>query len=89
MGGQGKRILICDSCDCGALLMSLVHIEQYLNLLKPPGFHMFCLNPPLANIPQGQWFCHNYLFSMGSNFGFDEGKENSLLGFRDHKFWHL
>lgn len=53
------------------------------------GFHMFCLDPPLASIPKGQWFCHICLFE--SDFGFDEGEEHSLTSFqaRDLEFRKL
>ncbi|KAH7922065.1 hypothetical protein BV22DRAFT_1197718 [Leucogyrophana mollusca] len=52
------------------------------------GFHMFCLDPPLATIPKGQWFCHTCLFGTGGDFGFDEGEEHSLSSFqaRDLEF---
>ncbi|TBU33002.1 PLU-1-like protein-domain-containing protein [Dichomitus squalens] len=55
------------------------------------GFHMFCLDPPLANIPRGQWFCHSCLFGTGGDFGFDEGQEHSLSSFqaRDREFRRL
>ncbi|KAI0355366.1 hypothetical protein OH77DRAFT_1479882 [Trametes cingulata] len=55
------------------------------------GFHMFCLDPPLTNIPRGQWFCHNCLFGTGGDFGFDEGQEHSLSTFqaRDLEFRRL
>ena len=52
---------------------------------------MFCLDPPLANIPRGQWFCHICLFGTGGDFGFDEGEEHSLSSFqaRDLEFRRL
>ncbi|KAI0677218.1 PLU-1-like protein-domain-containing protein [Trametes maxima] len=55
------------------------------------GFHMFCLDPPLVNIPRGQWFCHTCLFGTGGDFGFDEGEEHSLSSFqaRDLEFRRL
>ncbi|CCM06448.1 uncharacterized protein FIBRA_08712 [Fibroporia radiculosa] len=55
------------------------------------GFHMFCLDPPLAAIPKGQWFCHTCLFGTGGDFGFDEGEEHSLSSFqaRDLEFRRL
>ena len=88
---HGERMLICDGCDCGASPASLVRIKPSPNPLGPPGFHMFCLDPPLANIPRGQWFCHNCLFGTGGDFGFDEGEEHSLSSFqaRDREFRRL
>ncbi|KAI0701172.1 PLU-1-like protein-domain-containing protein [Cytidiella melzeri] len=55
------------------------------------GFHTFCLSPPLASIPKGQWFCHTCLFGTGSDFGFDEGEEHCLSSFqaRDLEFRRL
>lgn len=52
---------------------------------------MFCLDPPLASIPKGQWFCHICLFGTGGDFGFDEGEEHSLSSFqaRDLEFRKL
>jgi hypothetical protein len=59
--------------------------------LHPPGFHMFCLDPPLTVIPKGQWFCHTCLFGTGDDFGFDEGEEHCLSSFqaRDLEFRKL
>ena len=52
---------------------------------------MFCLDPPLSNIPRGQWFCHLCLFGTGGDFGFDEVEEHSLSSFqaRDLEFRRL
>ncbi|KAI0287615.1 PLU-1-like protein-domain-containing protein [Russula brevipes] len=52
------------------------------------GFHMFCLEPPLATVPRGQWFCPTCIFGTGGDFGFDEGEEHSLSSFhaRDREF---
>lgn len=49
---------------------------------------MFCLDPPLINIPRGQWFCHTCLFGTGGDYGFDEGEIHSLSSFqaRDLEF---
>ena len=49
---------------------------------------MFCLVPPLASVPKGQWFCHTCLFGTGGDYGFDEGEEHSLSSFqaRDSAF---
>ena len=52
---------------------------------------MFCLDPPLASIPKGQWFCHTCLMGTGGDFGFDEGEEHTLSTFqaRDLEFRRL
>ena len=89
---RGEQMLICDGCDCGAWSISVVRSESCPPTSpKPPGFHMFCLDPPLSNIPRGQWFCHICLFGTGGDFGFDEGEEHSLSSFqaRDREFRRL
>jgi histone demethylase JARID1 len=52
------------------------------------GFHMDCLDPPIATIPADNWFCFNCLSSSGGDYGFDEGEEHSLSSFhaRDLEF---
>ena len=49
---------------------------------------MFCLNPPLHEIPKEQWFCYPCLSGTGGDYGFDEGEEHSLTSFqaRDLEF---
>jgi len=49
---------------------------------------MFCLDPPLATVPRGQWFCPTCIIGTGGDFGFDEGEEHSLSSFqaRDREF---
>ncbi|KAF8341476.1 PLU-1-like protein-domain-containing protein [Cantharellus anzutake] len=44
------------------------------------GFHTYCLDPPLAAIPKGQWYCHSCVFD--TDYGFDEGEDHSLLSFQ-------
>eukprot|EP01103_Thecamoeba_quadrilineata_P007435 TRINITY_DN17313_c0_g1_i1.p1 TRINITY_DN17313_c0_g1~~TRINITY_DN17313_c0_g1_i1.p1 ORF type:complete len:782 (-),score=154.41 TRINITY_DN17313_c0_g1_i1:14-2359(-) len=41
------------------------------------GTHIYCLNPPLNEIPSGEWFCSHCL-----DFGFDEGPEFSVDTFQ-------
>ncbi|KAJ8087034.1 hypothetical protein PM082_005859 [Marasmius tenuissimus] len=55
------------------------------------GFHMFCLNPPLLDVPKEQWFCYPCLSGTGGDYGFDEGEEHSLTSFqaRDLEFRRL
>jgi histone demethylase JARID1 len=55
------------------------------------GFHMDCLDPPIATIPAENWFCYNCLSQTGGDFGFDEGEEHSLSSFqaRDLEFRRL
>ena len=72
-------VVSCTRGACDSLMSKFGYI---------PGFHMFCLVPPLTSIPRGQWFCHTCLFGTGGDFGFDEGEEHSLSSFqaRDEAF---
>lgn len=46
------------------------------------GYHMYCLDPPLAAVPKSQWFCPPCLMGTGNDFGFDDGETHTL-----HSFW--
>lgn len=63
----------------------------FMHLISSPGYHIFCLDPPLSAIPRGQWFCSKCLFGTGGDFGFDEGEEHTLQSFmqRDRTFRRL
>ncbi|KZT62830.1 hypothetical protein CALCODRAFT_552334 [Calocera cornea HHB12733] len=66
--------------------------DDNVNMLLCDGcdsaFHMYCLDPPLTQIPKSKWFCHACLFGTGGDYGFDEGQEHSLESFhmRDVEF---
>ena len=45
------------------------------------GYHMYCLTPPLQNIPKTDWYCAKCLVA-GDEFGFEEGEEYSLSSFQ-------
>lgn len=79
-------MLLCDGCDCGIFAPQFRKVLLFNFIIA--GFHIFCLDPPLATIPKGQWFCHVCLFGTGGDFGFDEGEEHSLSSFqaRDLEF---
>ena len=40
------------------------HDDDHSNLLLCEGcndeYHTYCLNPPLRNVPSGDWFCGEY-----------------------------
>ena len=36
------------------------------------GYHMYCLNPPLKSIPEGDWFCLNCFKVPLDDFGFED-----------------
>ncbi|CAH7665886.1 ARID DNA-binding domain-containing protein, partial [Phakopsora pachyrhizi] len=46
------------------------------------GFHLQCLTPPLEAVPDGNWYCDACIVSTGNEFGFEEGKEHTLLSFQ-------
>ncbi|WVO18096.1 hypothetical protein L204_105797 [Cryptococcus depauperatus] len=53
------------------------------------GFHIYCLDPPLAVVPiHEEWFCTSCLLSQGEDFGFEEGEEHCIPSFhaRDTTF---
>ncbi|KAF9431525.1 hypothetical protein BGZ76_000196 [Entomortierella beljakovae] len=45
------------------------------------GYHMYCLTPPLQQIPKTDWYCAKCLIA-GDDFGFEEGEEYSLSSFQ-------
>ncbi|KAJ3215836.1 hypothetical protein HDU67_010256 [Dinochytrium kinnereticum] len=49
------------------------------------GFHLDCLVPPLAAVPQtDEWFCPDCLRSYGNDYGFEDGGDYTLAEF--HRF---
>jgi histone demethylase JARID1 len=48
------------------------------------GYHTYCLDPPLAAVPTGDWFCAECTRTESSDtsFGFKEGFEHSLESFK-------
>lgn len=43
---------------------------------RPAGFHIFCLDPPLEDIPENEtWYCPSCLIGNGAEFGFDEVRQ--------------
>ncbi|KAL8293089.1 hypothetical protein RQP46_000783 [Phenoliferia psychrophenolica] len=46
------------------------------------GFHLTCLSPPLAEVPESQFFCDTCLMMNGAEYGFEEGEDHSLFSFR-------
>lgn len=85
-GDREKQLLLCDACNEGgyslARSLSSEMTPDIRSLFIPPGYHTFCLDPPLASVPKGQWFCHACLDGSNHEFGFDEGEEHSLTTFQ-------
>lgn len=46
------------------------------------GWHIYCLSPPLKQVPHGNWYCFGCLNSNKDSFGFIPGKQLSLEDFR-------
>ncbi|KAK4338415.1 hypothetical protein RND71_042902 [Anisodus tanguticus] len=68
---------ICEQCKSG------LHGEVMLLCDRcNKGWHMYCLSPPLKQIPPGNWYCLQCLNSEKDSFGFAPGRELSLDTFR-------
>ncbi|KAI8816843.1 PLU-1-like protein-domain-containing protein [Fimicolochytrium jonesii] len=46
------------------------------------GYHLYCFDPPMAAIPQTDWFCPDCLRGSGHDYGFEEGELRSLYHFQ-------
>ncbi|XP_059661778.1 lysine-specific demethylase JMJ17 isoform X2 [Cornus florida] len=68
---------ICEQCRSG------LHGEVMLLCDRcNRGWHIYCLSPPLKQIPPGNWYCLECLNSDKDSFGFVPGKCFSLEAFR-------
>ncbi|KAM5572478.1 lysine-specific demethylase JMJ17 [Rosa sericea] len=68
---------ICEQCRSG------LHGEVMLLCDRcDKGWHIYCLSPPLKQIPSGNWYCLDCLNSDEDCFGFVPGKHFSLEAFR-------
>ncbi|XP_027080412.2 lysine-specific demethylase JMJ17-like [Coffea arabica] len=68
---------ICEQCRSG------LHGEVMLLCDRcNKGWHIYCLSPPLKQVPLGNWYCLECLNSEKESFGFVPGKEFSLEAFR-------
>ena len=59
-----------------------ISLDYYTVNLRMPGYHIYCLDPPLSGVPKGQWFCHSCLDGSNNDFGFEEGEEHPLTTFQ-------
>ncbi|ORY26874.1 PLU-1-like protein-domain-containing protein [Naematelia encephala] len=47
------------------------------------GFHIYCLDPPLAAVPTNEeWWCTPCMLSQGDDYGFEEGEDHSISSFQ-------
>lgn len=68
---------ICEQCRSG------LHGEVMLLCDRcNKGWHIYCLSPPLKQVPPGNWYCLDCLNSDKDSFGFVPGKQLSLESFR-------
>ncbi|CAJ2650651.1 unnamed protein product [Trifolium pratense] len=74
---EENRDQICEQCKSG------LHGEVMLLCDRcDKGWHIYCLSPPLKQIPLGNWYCFNCLSSDRESFGFVPGKKYSLETFK-------
>ncbi|KAA3468944.1 lysine-specific demethylase 5B isoform X2 [Gossypium australe] len=68
---------ICEQCRSG------LHGEVMLLCDRcNKGWHIYCLSPPLKQVPPGNWYCFECLNSDKDSFGFIPGKQFTLEAFR-------
>ncbi|KAM2035173.1 hypothetical protein EV2_039190 [Malus domestica] len=68
---------ICEQCISG------LHGEVMLLCDRcNKGWHIYCMSPPLKQVPPGNWYCLECLNSDKDSFGFVPGKQFSLEVFR-------
>ncbi|KAF8412259.1 hypothetical protein HHK36_000220 [Tetracentron sinense] len=68
---------ICEQCRSG------LHGEVMLLCDRcNKGWHIYCLSPPLKQVPPGNWYCLDCLNSDKDSFGFVPGKRFLLEVFR-------
>lgn len=74
---EEERDQICEQCRSG------LHGEVMLLCDRcNKGWHIYCLSPPLNQVPPGNWYCLECLNSDEDCFGFVPGKRYSLEAFR-------
>lgn len=68
---------ICEQCRSG------LHGEVMLLCDRcNKGWHIYCLSPPLKQVPPGNWYCFECLNSDKDTFGFVPGKRFTVEAFR-------
>lgn len=69
--------LMCELCNGG-------HHEEKIILCDScdKGYHMFCLSPPLVDVPNGEWNCPRCKAKDTDDFAFQAGAEITFPEFR-------
>lgn len=64
--------MVCDLCGGG-------HHEEQIILCDrcDKGSHLFCLSPPLSEVPDGEWICAKCV-AQEADTAFQEGQECTL-----------
>lgn len=80
---DGAEEQMCEICLRGDDGMAMLLCDECNR-----GYHMYCLDPPLAAVPKSQWYCPPCLVGTGNDYGFDDGETHSLDTFwkRSHLF---
>ncbi|KDN53130.1 hypothetical protein K437DRAFT_242549 [Tilletiaria anomala UBC 951] len=73
----GYEEQVCEICMSGEDGVSMLLCDECNR-----GYHMYCLNPPIATVPKSEWYCPPCLVGTGNDYGFEEGDTHSL-----HSFW--
>lgn len=60
---------LCEQCGLGGHGEVMILCDRC-----DAGYHLYCLSPPLDNVPEGDWFCPACVCSARDSFGFLEGK---------------
>lgn len=71
--GEGQMCEICLQGTDGASMLLCDECNR--------GYHMYCLDPPLTNVPKSEWYCPPCLVGTGNDYGFDDGETHSLWSF--------
>lgn len=72
----GAEEQMCEICLRGEDGISMLLCDECNR-----GYHMYCLDPPLTNVPKSQWYCPPCLVGTGNDYGFDDGETHSLDSF--------
>jgi [histone H3]-trimethyl-L-lysine4 demethylase len=72
--------LLCEKCAAG-------HHEDKIILCDrcDKGYHLFCLSPPLDDVPEGEWICPECVQQSSENIFFRSGVE---MTFREMREWN-
>lgn len=72
--------LLCEICSAG-------HCEDKIILCDrcDKGFHLFCLSPPLDDVPDGEWICPHCIQRDSDNLFFKSGCQ---MTFKEIREWN-